>query len=89
MLIIHLKKNTEAELLLQLKLKLIRHLPLYTQAIQGLSFEASDGFMSNATAFGETWASAHLQTWRRRLGRRCSGIGTGGVIEGAERQGVL
>lgn len=56
-----------------------------TQAVQGRSNEATNGFVSNATIFGEAWAEIHLQTWRRRLSRKCSGLGMASIIEGAER----
>ncbi|CAN0061566.1 unnamed protein product [Scytosiphon promiscuus] len=59
------------------------------QAIQGRSGEASSGFVANATVFGEAWAGAHLQTWRRHLSRKCSGLGMSSVIEGAESRLVL
>ncbi|CAM9860512.1 unnamed protein product, partial [Ectocarpus sp. 12 AP-2014] len=54
-------------------------------AVQGRVDEASIGFAANATAFGEAWTSNHLRSWRRHLGRKCSGIGMTGVFEGAER----
>lgn len=56
------------------------------QAIRGQAHEASIGFASNATAFGEAWAGTHLRSWRRHLERKCSGIGMSEIIEGAERQ---
>lgn len=67
-------------------IQIVELLRLILQAIQGRTYEASAGFTAKAAEFGEAWARARLQTWRRRLGRSCSGIGMGGVVEGVERR---